>query len=315
MKALPELTAFCSTYEKFRNTDLALFDSIYLGSPYCLSVKGNLIVDTDNLRLSVRGLKKLNKKAYVTSPAVPIGNDFNVIRKMLDVASEENIDGVEVFDMGVFRIVKNEFPELKIHVGHYANVYNQYSAKAFLELGASRIIPSYELTFMELSQLTSVPGIELEVAVHGKLAVGYANACLLHLEFPGRTLKPCNQQCDNEYFVRFSDWKMKSAGFAMLMGEDSCMIDRLPDYVKAGFKALRLDTITDTPEKINKLGNLYRKALNILDKDDSFNSSELLEEAKNISGEICNGWQTGTSGREFMLAVEDHMGLKSKAAG
>jgi putative protease len=304
LKTLPELTAFCSTYDKFVNSDLSNFDSVYLGTPYCLSVKGNLLVDIKKLKPCIRELKKVGKKAYVTTPAVPIGNDFNVVEKTLKTAVDEEADGVEVFDMGIFRLVKNRFPELQIHIGHYANVYNKFTAKVFIDYGASRVIPSYELTFDETEQLAQIPGIELEVAVHGKLPLGYANACLLRLEFPSRNLEACEQQCNKEHFVEFSDWKMKSAGTAMLMGTDTCLIDRLPDYVDAGFKALRLDTITETADKISALGSLYRKALNIIGEEKEYPADELLAEAKEISGEICNGWQTGTSGRNFMIQEE-----------
>lgn len=304
MKSLSELTAFCSTYEIFKNTDLTPFNSIYLGNPYCLSVEGNLITDTKHLKNCIRKLKKKGKKAYVTTPPVPTGNDLNIIKKMLNTAVNESIDGVEVFDMGIFRMIKKQFPELKIHIGHYANVYNKFSAKAFLELGASRIIPNYELTFDETKTLNEIDNLEFEVAVHGKLPLGYANACLLRLEFPSRKIKPCTQQCNKKHFVEFSDWKMYCAGPALLMGTDTCMIDRLPDYVEAGFKSLRLDTAVDDAYKISKLGRLYRKALNIIENNDEYPADELLDEAKEISGEICNGWQTGTSGRDFTIKEE-----------
>lgn len=297
---LPELTAFCSTNNTFKNTGLSFFDSIYLGNPYCLSIKDNLITDKKNLKICVRELKKRGIKAFVTSPIVPIGNDLNLTRKMLDTAADENIDGVEVFDMGIFRMIRKNFPELKIHIGHYANVYNKFSAKAFLSLGASRIIPNYELTFDEAKTLTNIDNLEIEVAIHGRLPLGYANACLLRLEFPSRKIKPCTQQCSKNHFLEYSDWNMYCAGPALLMGKDTCMIDRLPQYVNAGFRSLRLDTSTDNAEKISRLGRLYRKALNIIKSNDEYPANELLDEAKNISGDICNGWQTGASGRDFI---------------
>lgn len=295
----PELTAAISTKEKFSAIDKEPFDAFYLGDPFCSNLAGNLICETEELGQVIREIHSLGKKAYLTTFGVPVGDELDLVKNAIDEADKAGIDAAEIGDMGVLRWVKSSYPSIDIHIGHYANVYNKNTAEFFIDYGAGRILPSNELTAKECEDFLDLP-VELSVVAHGVLPLGYANTCLLLLEFPSREPKECVQQCQaGVHYLKFDNCTMRSAGHALVNGDDFSLIDTLPDFMN--YDVLRLETILDDPEKISKLGKIYREAIDSIERAESpYDSEGFLDKVKKVSGgKLCNGWKTGVSGKDF----------------
>ncbi len=307
----PELLCSVPTSAVYAEADLSPYDGAYLGQSFCLKVDGNLLVDVAALRAAIGELHQAGKKAYLTTPVVPNGPDFKAVRRAITAAAEEGIDGVEVHDMGVLRVIKTEFPGLKVHTGHFANVYHVETARALASVGADRISPSYELTLDEKSDFTPVlkEGTELEVPIAGKLPIGMAHSCLLCLSFPSRVEVPCHQQCADRRQLEFNneDWQMRCAGTAMLMAEDLVMIEHLGKLASEGYSALRLETSVESGEKISALGFEYRAALDDAVAGRPFDKSHLEAVSALAEDGICNGWYFGDSGRVYVEMAEHMM--------
>ncbi|MDP1808673.1 MAG: peptidase U32 family protein [Actinomycetota bacterium] len=284
-----------------------IFDGFYLGQPYCLKSQGNFIVNHDDLRAVVGALRGRGKKAYLTTPAIPKGKDLAMVRKAIAAAVDAGIDGVEAHDVGVFRILRNEFPQAAAHVGNFANVYNEKTAALYKGLGAARISPSNELTGEELAIVAGVEGVEFARAVHGPLPLGMAYACLLRRTGDSETVDPCRQQCAIEHFMELDGWRMRSVGTSVLMGEDYCLVEHLAGLLGAGVSTMRLETYFDSPERIIALGKIYRQAL-----DDALAGrgagAEHVEAVRALTtAGLCNGWHFGQSGREYVGAGESNV--------
>jgi putative protease len=76
-------------------------------------------------------------------------------------------------------VVRDDFPELALHVGSFANVYTVAGARVYASLGAARIAPPAELPLDEDTALGRAGGVSVEVTVHGKLPLGVSDSCLL----------------------------------------------------------------------------------------------------------------------------------------
>ncbi len=295
-----ELAASVSNKKAFDGLDLAGLDAAYLGQPYCLKYEGNFLVNLNDLGAAVDALHRLNKKAYLTTPAIPKGKDLPLVVKAIKAAAKAGIDGIEAHDVGVFRVLRNDFPELKAHVGNFVNVYNEKSAALYARLGAARIVPSHELTGEELALVAAVEGVQFERPVHGPLPLGMAYACLLRRTGKGEELGPCRQQCSTEHFMELDGWRMRSVGTSLLMGEDYSLIEHMKGLIDTGLAALRLETYFDGAEKINSLVPLYRQALEQAASGTQIDPAHAAGVRAVSTVGLCNGWHFGQSGREYV---------------
>lgn len=304
MKRSVELVASIPNKKVFDGVDFDAFDGAYLGQPYCLKYQGNFLVNPDDLKIAIGVLHGQGKKAYLTTPAVPKGKELPAIVKTIKVAAGAGIDAVEAHDVGVFRRLRNDFPSVKVHVGNFANVYNENSAALYGRLGASRIVPSHELTGEELALIAKVEGVEFERPVHGPLPLGMAYACLLRRTGDGDELGPCRQQCAREHFMELDGWRMRSVGTSLLMGEDYSLIEHIGGLLDMGLAALRLETYFDPADKINALGKVYRQALVGALAGREGDPAQLAGVRAVSTAGLCNGWHFGRSGREYVGAGE-----------
>ena len=77
-------------------------------------------------------------------------------------------------------LVRQHFPQMPVHLSVQANTVNWASVQFWQQLGLSRVILSRELSLDEIEEIRQqVPGMELEVFVHGALCMAYSGRCLL----------------------------------------------------------------------------------------------------------------------------------------
>lgn len=296
----PELAIAIATKQIFESVDKGFADAFYLGNPYCSKIKGNLIVETEALNEVIHEIKALGKKAYYSTIGVPVGKEIDVCKNGIETAVKAGADAVEIHDMGLLRWAKREVSTLPIHIGHFANIYNVHTARFFKDYGIRRLLPSHELTYEENISLLALKDIEFEASVYGALPLGYANNCLLLLDFPSREQVECAQQCsEGIFYVEYPDWYMRSAGNALVSGDDLCLISDLPKYLN--YTSLRLETLYDDPEKINNVAKIFREALDVaFGCPDSYDADKYVKEMIDLCGsKLCDGWKKGISGKDF----------------
>lgn len=296
---VPELIAAAATKDIFEQINNDPVDAFYLGNPYCSKIAGNLLCEHDDLISVVKKIKSLGKKAYLSTIGVPVAQELQLCIDAARAACKAGADAVEIHDMGLLRRIKADIPELPVHIGFYANIYNMGTAEFFKDFGAKRLLPSHELTHEESAELFELD-VEFETSVYGPIPLGYANTCILTLEFPSRQPQECIQQCaEGTHYIQYKDWSMRSAGHALVSGEDLCLIGDIPDYLS--YSGLRLETLYDEPDKINKVVALYRKAIDSAVSDPAnFEAAALIDKMSELcDGKLCDGWKKGISGRLF----------------
>jgi putative protease len=89
-------------------------------------------------------------------------------------------DALIMSDPGLIMLVRQHFPQMPIHLSVQANAVNWASVEFWRQQGLTRVILSRELALEEIEEIRSqVPGMELEVFVHGALCMAYSGRCLL----------------------------------------------------------------------------------------------------------------------------------------
>jgi len=303
---LPELSAAVSTAEILAAIDLDGLDAVYLGQPYCLKTAGNLLGDLDGLDFAIKKLSAAGKRGYLTTPIVPKSGDFSKIKAALECGIKAGIEGVEVHDVGIFHMVKADYPSLPIHMSSLANIYQPETAAYYRDQGVARIVPANELLNTEMKLIKdAVDGVEFTIPIHGLLPLGMSYACMLRLKFPSRELSACRQQCAEVHYMEVDDWRMRCVGMAMVTADDFSIIEQLPAAVDAGWDGFRLETHFDGSDKINALTKIYRAALQAIQSGEPYPRADLYKRLIRVSDKLCNGWRFGLSGRDYHSAADE----------
>lgn len=298
-----ELNTTISNLKDLLASDLSPYDAVYLGNIYCRLYEENFLERLDDLREGIGRVKDLGKKAYVTSYAAPRNDFLPKIRKMLAVAASCGADAVEVHNLGVLHIVHEEFPELPVHIGGFANVYTDAGAQVLREFGARRITPNYELNLEEINHLTRTVNLPAELLLHGKMPLGISDYCFL-LEYEEQWGIRCPTLCQMDLLLKQGEWAMRSAGKGIMSGKDVCMLEHLPTLLASGHRIFRIEAAYETPVYRAEIAKVYREALGRLLSGEPYGMEEGWWEV--IRGHtrvgLCNGFYFGKTGMDYLTA-------------
>jgi len=176
----PELLAPAGTLKNMRYAFAYGADAVYAGQPrYSLRVRNNEF-DHANLALGIREAQAQGKRFYVVVNIAPHNAKLKTFLKDLAPVIEMAPDALIMSDPSLIMLVRRHFPLMPIHLSVQANTVNWASVEFWQQQGLSRIILSRELSLEEIGEIREqVPGMELEVFVHGALCMAYSGRCLL----------------------------------------------------------------------------------------------------------------------------------------
>ena len=307
-----ELNTSVSNLRHLRASDLSPWDAVYLGNIYCRRYEGNLLERTTELREAIRLVRAEGRLAYLTTYAAPRNDTLPVVRAALEVAAAEGAAAVEVHSLGLVKLVHDEFPELPIHAGNFANVYTDAGVEVLKGFGVARITPAPELPLDEIDEIGRAGGIPLELVVHGKLPLGVSDFCIL-LDHEHSWGVSCPDLCQREVFLRKEGWGLKSVGKGILSGRDACLLEYLPRLVAAGHRHFRVEAVSESPEYSRVVGATYREALaRALAGDGRFEPRwwEALASQSRLG--LANGFAFGRSGMDY-VGTEAHSNAEGRA--
>jgi putative protease len=266
-----ELLAPAGNIEKLKTAILYGADAVYLaGERFGLRAGAGNFSDED-LKESIEYAHNKNKKVYITVNVLPHNDDFEGMEDYIKYISALGADAVIVSDPGVFSLVRQINPKLPVHISTQANVTNYRSAFFWKQQGAARIISAREMSLQELSVIhEKVPSIEIEAFVHGAMCISYSGRCLLSNYLCGRDANrgdcahPCRwkyhlveEKRPGQYFPVIED----DTGTFILNSKDLCMIEYIPDLVKAGVTSFKIEGRMKSAFYVATVVRAYRMAL------------------------------------------------------
>lgn len=164
-------------------------DAIYLGLPL-FSARA----DADNI--TAERLRVLLAYARTFSPAKKIFVTFNTLVQdaelpealnLLDTLNDLSPDGLIVQDLGLSRLIRENFPRLALHASTQLAAHNLDGVLALKTLGFSRVVLARELTLDEIRHIVRESGVEIEIFVHGALCYSMSGLCLFSSHTAGRS--------------------------------------------------------------------------------------------------------------------------------
>ncbi|MCP4114352.1 MAG: hypothetical protein GY737_02910 [Desulfobacteraceae bacterium] len=290
------------TAEQLNQVDVAIFDRIYIGNPYCLDFKDNLLTSKGKLSDAIIKIKNLGVQPIVSLIAMPRNKHLGLFDKIVDISLEAGVQGFEVHSAGaLYRLSKNKkLSDCEIVIGGFANVYTKRTAQLFSKLSATLIMPNYELPLETIDSISSEIEAPFELLIHGKIPLGLSESCLL-LEKSKELNTSCPDSCTAGFWLDFNRWSLKNFGKLTCSGKDLCLLPQLKSLIEKGYADFRISGLTETAETINRTGSIYRNYVNKLRNGSVSEFGQELNQLEEISKKgFCNGYLFGKSGCEWV---------------
>ena len=249
---LLELLAPAGDMERLRMAVSYGADAVYLaGSAFGMrAFAGNFT--GEELYQAVQYCHQHGVACHVTINTMPRNNEIAQLPAWLETLEDAGVDAVIVADLGAFTLAGKYAPHVKRHISTQASISNYETARAWHDLGASRVILARELSLDEVAELRARTPQELEIEAfaHGAMCVSYSGRCLLSNYMTGRDsnrgacAQPCRYQYHlveekrpGEYFPVFEDEK----GTYIMNSRDMCMIDHVQELYDVGLNSLKIE--------------------------------------------------------------------------
>ena len=183
-----ELLAPAGDMERLRMALAYGADAVYLaGLDFGMrSFAGNFT--PEELRQAVTLCHSHGAAVHVTCNTMPRNDEVDRLPEWLAYLQEVGVDAAIVADVGVLSLLKRHAPRVKAHISTQASISNYQAARAWYDLGASRVILARELSLEEVAGIRAKAPRELELEgfVHGAMCVSYSGRCLLSNYMTGR---------------------------------------------------------------------------------------------------------------------------------
>lgn len=271
----PELLIPGGNLETLKTAVIYGADAVYIGGDmYGLRAKAKNF-SMEDMKEGIHFAHNHNKKVYVTANITAHNQDLAGIRQYfreLKAFGEDCPDALIISDPGVFSIALEEAPGIDVHISTQANNTNYESYRFWHKLGATRVVSARELSLKELVELrANIPEtMEIETFIHGAMCIAYSGRCLLSNYFTGRdaNLGACTHSCRWRYHIveetrpgEYLPLEENERGTYIFNSKDLCMIEYIPELVKAGINSFKVEGRMKTALYVATVASTYRRAI------------------------------------------------------
>ncbi len=221
-------------------------DAVYIGASHfgARASAGNSISDIAQL---CQYAHQYEAKVYVTVNTIIYDDEIEQTRQLLNELSHVGIDAVLVQDMAVLKILSEMRAEgchLAIHASTQTDNRTAEKVRWLSSLGCSRVVLARELSVQEITAIhDEVPGVSLEVFVHGALCVSLSGLCYASQYCFNRSANrgECAQFCRMKFDLIDADGQVWERQRHLLSLKDMCQIDNLERLADAGASSFKIE--------------------------------------------------------------------------
>ncbi len=264
-------------------------DAVYLGARTLNARRSAENFTPEELAEATRYAHVRGARVYLTANILILESEMRAALDTIDEAWAAGVDAVIVQDLGLLRLLRRLLPDVRIHASTQIGAHNAASVTALAEMGVSRVTLARELALDEISSMVATSPVELECFVHGALCFCYSGQCLMSSMIGARSANRglCAQPCRLAYALLAEDGApVETPGRYLLSPSDLAGIALLPDLLRSGVSALKIEGRMKSPEYVALVTRVYRSALDrAADDPEGFSVTaaewETLEEAFN----------------------------------
>lgn len=277
-KAKIELLAPAGNLEKLKMALIYGADAVYLGGEEfgLRAAAGNF--NREELSEGIHFAHSRGKKVYLTMNIIPHNEDFEGMPEYIRQVKEAGVDAVIFSDPGIFDMLRQEAPEMELHLSTQANNTNWRSAAFWHRMGVKRIILARELSLDEIREIRQkVPEeLELEMFVHGSMCISYSGRCLLSNYMADRDSNRglCAHPCRWKYYLveekrpgEYMPVFENERGTYIFNSKDLCLIGHIPEIIGSGITSLKIEGRMKSSYYVATVIKAYREALDAYTAD------------------------------------------------
>ena len=260
--------------------------AVYAGQPrYSLRVRNNDFGSIEVLREGIETAHAQGKNFYLVSNILPHGAKTRTYVQDMTPVMALKPDALIMSDPGLILLVRENWPDMPIHLSVQANTVNGQAARFWRSVGISRVILSRELSLDEIESVRQdCPEMEIEVFIHGALCIAYSGRCLLSGYFNHRDPNQgtCTNSCRWDYKVAKADedatgdiylleegnrpgeWmpiEEDMHGTYILNSKDLRAIEHVQRLTEMGIDSLKIEGRTKSPYYVARTAQAYRSAI------------------------------------------------------
>lgn len=276
----PELMVPASSLEVLKTAVNYGADAVYIGGEvFGLRAKAKNFT-IEEMKEGVEYAHDHGVKVYVTVNILAHNADLEPVKEYLEDLKDVKPDALIIADPAIFTIVREQMPDMCIHVSTQANNTNYGTYNFWYNLGAKRVVSARELNLNEIKEIRdNIPeDMEIETFVHGAMCISYSGRCLLSSFMTGRDANKgaCTHPCRWKYAVveesrpgQYMPVEENERGTYIFNSKDLCMIDHIPELVEAGIDSFKIEGRMKTALYVATVSRTYRMAI-----DDYFENPE-----------------------------------------
>lgn len=209
----------------------------------------------DEFIKAIERIHLFGRKIYLTLNTLIKPKEYREIYDFVRPFYECGLDGVIVQDLGIVRLLLQDFKDMKVHASTQMSVSSLYGVKLLGDLGVSRVVTSRELSLKEIREIYDKTGVELECFIHGAMCYSYSGMCLMSSFLGGRSgnrgrcAGPCRQP--------YSAGEIKDR--YLLSMKDMCALDILDELMMAGISSFKIEGRMKSPAYVYGVTDIYRR--------------------------------------------------------
>ena len=247
-------------------------DAVYVGGPRLQLRAGSAGFSMDDLARAAQAAHAMGRRLYVAVNAFATNREIDALGDYAQALQALGADSAIAADPGVVATLRRHAPGLAVHISTQANCVNYASARAYHDMGASRVVLGREMTLDQIAELRQKTPIdlELEAFVHGAMCMAWSGRCLISAYLTGRSANrgACAQSCrwkyrlveekrPGEYFPVEED----ADGTTILSSFDLNCIDFLDRLIDAGVTSFKIEGRMKTPYYVATVTGAYRRRI------------------------------------------------------
>ena len=292
-KKLPELLAPAGTLDAFKTAILYGADAIYAGLPG-FSMRARAKINVDEVKQGIELAHAAGKKVYLAFNLFAHDHEYENMPRVSEIINYLAPDALIVSDAGIMMYVRENHPNIPIHISTQANICSAKTVKFWQNAGAKLCVLAREVSHSEFRHIRAeCPDIGLEIFVHGAMCMSYSGRCLLSNFVTGRPANrgACAQLCRWKYDVilreRESGLEMPidedERGAYIMNSRDLCLMPRLGEVLSAGPDSLKIEGRNRSEYYVGSVVHAYRCALDAYaENPDAFNPDEFMTELNRL---------------------------------
>lgn len=195
------IVAPAGNMERFYSAVNAGADEIYMGLKGFGARRNAENFTLEEFKQALDYAHERGARIFLTLNTLMKNVEIEFLYQNFKVLYEHGLDAVIVQDLGYFRFLKENFPDIDYHGSTQMTVANHVEAEYLRKLGFKRVVLPREMSFEEIKKIRENTEIELEIFVSGALCICYSGNCYMSSFIGGRSGNRgmCAQPCRKMY--------------------------------------------------------------------------------------------------------------------